>query len=516
MPRYNRAGRVVAGVAGGTVSIDRQPVGPGGGAQWLTEDRIIYGGPHGGGWATLEGPDRPLDSRGPNYLAASDGRWIGQDRHGLFGPLVAGLQLPPEARLALDYGDGRTPADRVGTIAISDVTGRGFTLLAADGSRTSGAPGFPAYHLSIVGPRAAIWTAGQGFDAIGLPIPIALARPGRACWVVVAGAPWIVYYAENVGLVAHPIDSLVGVLIEGRPRFYGYDAIARNGTIGVTFSAGAAELPHEIEEFDLDLSRVEDLRAYLSGPGRPLPPAPVDPPKPEEPKPVPTPEILRDRTADVRQIRRDLFGLGDRDPIAPPGNSALSRRRSFEVVKHLAWKLRAEGWGLVLAKPGSENNVDGYTSDVIALRNGEHVDVISDAEGFGGALWDPVRHRPDFSESWNRAIAPRWAAPIDPWAGGEPIESPVTEPEPAEPPVSDGAERRLLNLEAAAEVQALALEELRQAAEDDRRAVEVLRDALARLEAAAVRSGHAVEVSGAVSLSAALRGSPLTWQGRIK
>jgi hypothetical protein len=138
--------------------------------------------------------------------------------------------------------------------------------------------------------------------------------------------------------------------------------------------------------------------------------------------------LLRDRSDLVKAIRRDLSGLPDDEPW--PGKA-----NALAVVKALAWALRGEGWGLVAAKPGSENNVEGFTTDVIALSDGEHVDVLIDSGGNNFATWDPVRHRADWQQSWNDAIASRWLPALAP--EGPPAPHTDAPPPPDEPPSND-------------------------------------------------------------------------------
>lgn len=137
--------------------------------------------------------------------------------------------------------------------------------------------------------------------------------------------------------------------------------------------------------------------------------------------------LLRDRTELVKQIRRDLFGISDDTPL----NDA---RKVFQMAKRLASTLKQEGWGIVKAKPGSDNNVDGYTADIIALKDGEHVDIATSTETDGFASWQPARHKDGWKQSWNDAIAPRWEAAPDPNGngGGEP---------PTPPPPNPGTHR---------------------------------------------------------------------------
>lgn len=156
----------------------------------------------------------------------------------------------------------------------------------------------------------------------------------------------------------------------------------------------------------------------------PQPPVdpPVDPPVPPEP-PMPS---IPDQLERVKAIRRRLFPhLDDRDPI-----NDLSQ--AFRITKTLAWELRDLGIGLVAAKPGSENNVEGYTADVVALRDGTHWDVLEASEEGAFAAWGlvPSQH--------NAAIVPRWRPPVDP---GD-----VVDPEPQPIPPSDDLKTQIIDL----------------------------------------------------------------------
>lgn len=281
MPRLNNRGQVVAGVGDGIVSIDKVPVGRGGGACWLDDDRIIYGGPQDGRWQTLTNGSAVLDTQGPNSLAASGGRYLGQNATGVYGT----LSVPSSARVSLADTDGRGAADRNGTIAITDQTGQGFRLIAPNGEVTEGAPGYAAYGLTVVGPQHAIWPRGDGFETLNLPVPTALAKPGRCCWCNAAGQVILVYYAHNVGLVWHPFGSFLGGVIESLPVFFHYDAIGMGDRVRVTYSRTVGELPGDIVILDLDLSAAVDLRRFLPDTGT-TPPDVGTPPPPKEEPPV--------------------------------------------------------------------------------------------------------------------------------------------------------------------------------------------------------------------------------------
>ena len=127
------------------------------------------------------------------------------------------------------------------------------------------------------------------------------------------------------------------------------------------------------------------------------------------------PEALRDQLALVTEVRNALYP----DKIGQPLNS---NAKAFQITKHVAWRLRHLEIGLVKAKPGSSNNVEGYTSDVVALKSGAHWDVLVGSEEGAFPAWGLVEE-----QHWP-AVAPRWAPPIDPATGD------VT-PKPAPGPV---------------------------------------------------------------------------------
>lgn len=86
---------------------------------------------------------------------------------------------------------------------------------------------------------------------------------------------------------------------------------------------------------------------------------------------------------------------------------------SFQITKLVAWRLMTTepNIGLATAKPGSANNCDGYTSDIILYKvpgNDQMVyvfDIITDADG---ATHDPV-----WSYLGTMSVS-RWSAPIAP------------------------------------------------------------------------------------------------------
>lgn len=209
---------------------------------------------------------------------------------------------------------------------------------------------------------------------------------------------WIAAYRHD-GVILYAAGSTDGYFFLS-PDARAVDAKWDGATIRVVWNRPDGFLEERRQNLADPRRQLEEIRV-ISDPGIQPEPAPT-------PKPTPTPEpnmdILRDRTELVRRIRREVTGKADHEPLNDHNLDML-------ITRAVAWELRDEGWGIVRAKVGSANNVGGYTSDVIAQRDGEHVDVIASGGEMGGALWLPVRRNPEFQESWNAAIKPRWEAP---------------------------------------------------------------------------------------------------------
>jgi hypothetical protein len=119
----------------------------------------------------------------------------------------------------------------------------------------------------------------------------------------------------------------------------------------------------------------------------------------------------------VQKVRDKLY----------PGNRPLNDRvKAFQITKHVAWILRDRGWKLVAAKPGSLNNVEGYTGDVIAKDDGFHVDILEDGEGKAFAAWQEHHDQAEKDAIRPRVVPP---VPMPPLFDDEP-----GEPQTGEPP----------------------------------------------------------------------------------
>jgi hypothetical protein len=264
MPRFNSRGQVCAGVGDGIISIDRVEVARGGGAEWLDDDRVIFGGHWTDGtWKLLCYDQRTrqvttLDDCEVQELVGSGGEYFAVGARSLAASFPLASQL---LRLTPTSTDGRGAGDRQGTIALSDRTGQGFTLRATDGREVSAAAGVACYSLTVVSATQAFWPANGGFDSIGLPPIKVVGPPGRGCYCVVSGRPWVVYYRDGLGLITHPADDASRIqVIESAPIFFHYDAIAKDGTIRVTYATTASEAPHEVVIRNLDLSQLAPVR----------------------------------------------------------------------------------------------------------------------------------------------------------------------------------------------------------------------------------------------------------------
>lgn len=152
----------------------------------------------------------------------------------------------------------------------------------------------------------------------------------------------------------------------------------------------------------------------------PPPPSPPDP-QPLPPEPVmdfPIPDALKDQRALVTEVRNTLYP----DMIGRPLNDPA---RAFQITKHVAWRLRAHGVGLVKAKPGSANNVEGFTNDIVALSNGAHWDVLIGGDGDAFPSWSLVEE-----QHWP-AIVSRWTPAVDPAGDGPDPPRDDDQPEPS-------------------------------------------------------------------------------------
>ena len=124
----------------------------------------------------------------------------------------------------------------------------------------------------------------------------------------------------------------------------------------------------------------------------------------------------------VTRVRAALYPATDEAPLN-------DRVAAFFITAHVAYQLAmrdpSAGWGVIAAKPGSENNAAGYTSDIVAMQNGEHYDVLVDAESGAFPAWQYHEPSQDIRDRWRRS-------PVT----YDLFESPSTPPGPNPPPKS--------------------------------------------------------------------------------
>jgi len=263
MPRISSTGHVVMGVGAGPVSVDglALPNRTGGCLQWLDGDDTIIGNLLIDGvfrvaaitWRT--GEIHPVSDQGANELAAGGHRWAGWNAAGVFGPSGSDAA----AGLSKTDGDGRAAAGEDGTIAIIPNRGQGMpTLLARPDATIAASLQGVVRDLRILPFERALWRDdARKLYGHGLTVPVLPWPAEQAWWVDLPGeSPWLAYWSSTLGVVAHPVDSFIGVQIVPLSEAAYYLAVRRleSGAIKAAWSAGQGEHPG-------DLRTCEDIRA---------------------------------------------------------------------------------------------------------------------------------------------------------------------------------------------------------------------------------------------------------------
>jgi hypothetical protein len=310
MPRLNSRGQALMGVGDGVLSLDRVRIydGLGGRVCWYDDDTPIAQIQDAAGKYTLglyrDGVMRAIPfTEGCTFLAA------GGDRYQVYlattpSRCLGSLGELPGAGLCADEGTGVAAAGPDGTIAFTrnQQTGTGFVLAAPGVDPKDWFEYFkPVRDLQVLGPRAAAWTEAQRICVAGVSVPSQIAPAWRPRVAFVAGAAWIVYWTEVLGLVAHPWqDASRGFVIQLGDRAFNHDAVGLDGSLRVAFSLTQGEGPYDLVTVDRrpDVDTV-DLWRLLPQPIPPIPPQPptppvppvppVPPPPPEPPPPTPAP-----------------------------------------------------------------------------------------------------------------------------------------------------------------------------------------------------------------------------------
>lgn len=428
MPRFDSSGRIVSGTGSGVVAVNGEVIAHGGVANWLAPGQVIFQNSADDKLYIYDAhtPAKPPvmltpPNGGANALAAGGGRWIAWlAGTGLYGP--SGL-IDGAGRLAgvSMEQDGRGAASAQGHIAITDNENQGFKIIGLNGEVTLEVTGTYALSMHVLNGTTAVWVDERNRPrAVGLPDPDVPAMPLYAIRAVQVSGVFYVLAGTNDGLILYPWhDASHGWKYAG-DAFYPTAFVRDNSLVSIAFATGAGETPESLRVWNVNVD------ADAKVPLRPSAPTPTpEPPTPSpDPEPVPMPEIpaeLNDQRALVSEVRNTLYPGMEGRPLN-------SNAKAFQITKHVAWRLRHLGIGLVRAKAGSDNNVEGYTSDVIALKSGAHWDVLQAAEESAFPSWDlvPEQHWP--------AVAPRWAEPVNP-GGGLPV--PPVDPQPQPQPNPD-------------------------------------------------------------------------------
>ena len=342
----------------------------------------------------------------PQLVVGIDLR-CGQDIHGLKA-LIKGA----DDRAYRVREGGVTPLEMTAfgnqSVCIDQTTGDEYVMVAGDTYAKNGIR-LPAPLLTSQGIRDVI--AGE-------------IRWGDEWFVLAAGGQRFAQPAERHGV-------LVGQIVDDTDRIAGFNGTSlfvALGTLGHCFEPHVAARDGRFAI----CARTQSGAAYtVCPPWPPLDaPAPIPVPVPIPVPPIPVPEPpafdippeLGNQLPLVTEVRNTLFPSLVGQPLNDP-------EKAFFVTRHVAWRLRHLGVGLVKAKPGSSNNVDGFTSDIVALASGAHWDVLVDGhDGAAFPNWalehDPANYPP---------IAARWVPASDP--GG------VTPDDPSEPSIDPAALR---------------------------------------------------------------------------
>jgi len=427
MPRFDSQGRVLSGVGSGVVAIGGVPIAGGGVANWLRPGVAIFQNAADDCLYTYDATTpQPtpvkIASSGANALAAGGGHWIAWlAGHGIYS--AAGV-IDPTGRLAginIEQ-DGRGAASPDGHIAITNSDCVGFTIVGPNGAATLTMPHAIALAMQVLDARTAVWIDEHHQPrAVGLPHPAIPPFGLFAIRTIEIGGTRYVLGGTHTGLVLYAWnDASAGWRFDG-VAFYPSIRQVGPSEVEISFARGAGELPSDLDAWRVDVARTP--KVAFSAPAPTPEPVPTPPSQrvthpPPEPVMPDVPDALHNQLALVTEVRNTLFP----NLVGKPLNDST---KAFAVTKSVAWRLRAHGVGLVKAKQGSDNNVEGFTSDIVALANGVHWDVLVDGnEGAAFPNWAMEENPANYP-----AIAARWVPAVDP--RGMPAPDPVPAPDPA-------------------------------------------------------------------------------------
>jgi hypothetical protein len=126
---------------------------------------------------------------------------------------------------------------------------------------------------------------------------------------------------------------------------------------------------------------------------------------------------MADHTQTVADVKANLIARGV---------SLAGACGAFEITKRVAWILRNDGWGFLVAPVGGEN-CNGFRTDKLVTQAGLFVDLLVDAGNTNGPAWQERGATPPEIAAWRAPM------PVDDPA----TPAPAPDPTPPAVPASD-------------------------------------------------------------------------------
>jgi hypothetical protein len=266
MPHINSRGDFCHGVGGGYVNLNNVAICSGGVMGWMDDDTIAFANGSDiadNGWAaskyhvptqTITRLSEPPIGSVVGYAGGGHAAWTLRGLHSTTGfnnPDAGLINMGPDGSIAYK------PVDQsYGPTVVREL----------DGSEWQLTPNH-AYDLCLIGNRRGIWNdTVTGLTVVGLPKPNPL--PGRVWFPNVfflADVPWLGYYSELYGLVAHPMQDNSNGWTIVRPEQYAWPTFRALGAtiLKVCWSNSPAEQAEQITPVVYDLN-VNPLQAFVA------------------------------------------------------------------------------------------------------------------------------------------------------------------------------------------------------------------------------------------------------------
>jgi hypothetical protein len=193
----------------------------------------------------VTGAREVLANHGANVLEAGGGRWcgwFGDGQVGLFGDIA-----DPYAGIRHVGADGT-----IATIPVY-ADGLGVRLYSPDGRVTEG-PREAMKGFRVLGPTSGMWTTDGEIRALNARVPVEqVGKAFRPKRVAIKSEEWIVYETE-IGIVAHPYDSLLGYRLNAAGSIFWMDAIAWQNQIRIAYCTDERDSPNGLILTDIDVT----------------------------------------------------------------------------------------------------------------------------------------------------------------------------------------------------------------------------------------------------------------------